>query len=75
MDKYIECPLKVAGFKLEHFTELPSMVIGVDGKCICTVGKRCMDVDKHDEQRCTLEQLRQLDQQAMRRRAWQSGED
>ncbi len=74
IDKYETCPLAAAGFKLASFTELPTMVIGPDGKCICTVSDRCLDVDKRDGQRCTMEQLRSLDQQAISRRASQSGD-
>lgn len=74
-DKYTECPLKAAGFKVEYFSELGTLVIGADGKCICTIDKRCMNVDKRDEQRCTVEQLRQLNREASYRRGYQSGGD
>lgn len=74
-DKYEKCPLKEAGMSLETFRELPAMIIGADGKCICTVGDRCIDVDKRDDMRCTLQQLRALNSQASSRRARQSGDD
>lgn len=73
-DKYKTCPLKEAGFRLETFSELPPMIIGPDGKCICTESDRCMDVDKRDGMRCTLKELQTLDHVARCRRAWQSGE-
>ena len=72
-DKYELCPLTAAGLALVTFAELPALVIGPDGKCICAKNQPCMDVDKRDGQRCTLEQLRQLDAAARRRRACQSG--
>lgn len=73
--KFHECPLALAGMRLETFTELPTMIIGLDGRCICTKSSRCIDVDKRDDDRCTLRHLRQLDSEAMSRRARQSGED
>ncbi len=73
-DRYLECPLATAGFRLQTFSELPPLIIGADGKCICTHASHCMDVDKRDGNRCTLAQLRDLDSQAVRRRAWQSGD-
>lgn len=75
MDKYKECPLKAAGFRLVDFVELPTMIIGPDGMCICTENDRCRDVDKRDGKRCTLEQLKSLDSVASARRGWQSGSD
>lgn len=73
-EKYTDCPFKGTGFTLEYFKILPSMIIGSDGRCICTVDKKCVNVDKSDNNRCTLAELRLLDQQAMTRYAWQSGE-
>jgi hypothetical protein len=73
-DKYEECPLKTAGFKLETFLILPPMIIGSDGKCICTVKDQCLNVDKTNQQRCTLQELQKLDAEACNRRAWQSGD-
>ncbi len=73
-DKYETCPLKAAGLSLHTLYELGTVVIGPDGKCICTVGQRCMDVDKKGETRCTLEELKTLNSQAERRRSWQSGD-
>lgn len=73
-DRFNECPLEDAGFRLEKFSELGTVVIGVDGKCICTVEDRCLNVDKRDGLRCTLAQLRQLNSEAESHRAWQSGE-
>ncbi len=72
-DRYDECPLAAAGFRLANFAELPSLIIGPDGKCICTKTVPCLDVDKRDGLRCTLEQLRRLDEVASARRGWQNG--
>ncbi len=74
-DRYKKCPLTEAGFKLIKLDELPPMIIGADGKCICTADQRCMDVDKRDGQRCTLWELERLSNQASARRSYQSGED
>ncbi|MGH7175124.1 MAG: hypothetical protein ACREGR_02060 [Minisyncoccia bacterium] len=74
-DRYNECPLKAAGFTLERFSELGAIIIGPDGKCICTYKNGCMNVDKRDGMRCTRQQLEQLNCEAGRRRAWQSGGD
>jgi hypothetical protein len=72
-DKYTHCPLKAAGFTLHRFSELGTIVLDKEQKCICTVNKRCMNVDKYDGQRCSLKQLQQLNDEAIRRRAWQTG--
>jgi hypothetical protein len=72
-DKYERCPLASAGFSLHTFTELPALVIGPDGRCICTADRPCLDPDRRDGKRCTLEQLRQLDLHAAARRGWQYG--
>jgi hypothetical protein len=74
-EKYKECPFKATGFKLIDLPELPPMIIGADDMCICVEGSHCMDVDKRDGLRCSLKQLKQLSDDAVRRRAWQSGED
>ncbi len=74
-DRYDDCPLEAAGFRLESFAELPTVVIGPDGKCICTKHNRCRDVDRRDGNRCTLEDLKRLDAQARDRRSWQSGDE
>lgn len=73
-DKYEVCPFKAAGFRLLCLDELPAIVIGTDGKCVCTEASRCLDVDKRDGLRCTEEQLRQLNRVAMGRRAYQGGD-
>lgn len=73
-DRFDECPLMAAGFRLEGFVELPTIVIGPDDKCICTKTGRCLNVDRRDGCRCTLTELRLLDSQAISRRARQSGE-
>ena len=74
-DHYEECPFKATGFRLIHLRELGSFLIEPDGKCICTKDQRCRNVDRRDGNRCTLEELRKLDEEAQRRRAWQSGSD
>lgn len=74
-NRYEECPLKAAGFRLVSLSDLPTVVIGADGKCICTKDQRCLNVDRHDGERCTLEDLQRLNSEAIRRRAWQSGGD
>lgn len=73
--KYPACPLKAAGFTLVELSDLPPVMIGPDGRCICTTEKRCLNVDKRDGLRCTLAQLQQLNREAINRRAWQSGGD
>lgn len=73
-DFYDECSLKAAGLSLYHTQELGTLVIGPDGKCICVKGEQCINTDKRGDQRCTLEELRRLDDWAYSRRAWQSGE-
>lgn len=74
-DKYDDCPLKDAGLFMVHLSELPAIIIGSDNKCICTKDQRCLDVDKRDGMRCTLDQLKQLSAEAVSRRARQSGDD
>ncbi len=74
-DKYPTCPLDEAGFYIATFVELPTVIIGPDGKCICTIDQTCRNVDRRDGQRCTLAELKQLDREAISRRAWQSGRD
>jgi hypothetical protein len=74
-DKYPACPLKAAGFTLLHLSEIGTVAVGADGKCCCTTGQRCLDVDKRDGMRCTAAELKALSSAAVRRRAWQSGED
>jgi hypothetical protein len=73
-DRYEQCPLKAAGLRLVTFSELPTVVIGPDDKCICTEADRCLDVDRKTRDRCTLKELKTLNSQAIFRRAWQSGE-
>ncbi len=72
-DRLDECPLAAAGLQLVKLSELPAFIIGHDGKCICTKDDRCMNVDRRDGCRCTLEELKRLSSEASRRRAWQSG--
>jgi hypothetical protein len=36
---------------------------------------RCLNVDRCDGNRCTLEELKKLNAEARSRRAWQSGGD
>ncbi len=72
-DMYEKCPLTVAGFSLWPFRELGTVVIGSDGRCICTKEGKCINVDKRDGMRCSLAELKQLNNEASRRRAWQSG--
>ncbi len=74
-DHYDECPFKATGFSLQTFDELPPVIIGPDGKCVCTKDDRCLNVDRRDGNRCTLAELRLLNDQARARRAWQSGGD
>lgn len=74
-DRFNKCPLETTGFTLNHFRELGTVVIGADNKCICTIKDRCLDVDKRDGMRCTRQHLEQLNCEAGRRRAWQSGDD
>lgn len=74
-EKYDECPLKAAGFTLHYFHELVAQAIGPDGRCVCTKDQRCQNPDKRGQERCTLEELKILDREAVARRAWQSGWD
>lgn len=74
-DKYDECPFAKTGFKLLDLPELPTVVIGPDGKCVCTKEKRCLNVDRHDGNRCSVDDLRKLSNEASSRRAYQSGND
>lgn len=71
--RYLTSPLKTAGLRLEHLSELGAIVIGPDGCCICTRDDRCLNVDKCGPDRCTLEELQKLSLEAIRRRAYQSG--
>ncbi len=75
MEKYKECPFKATGFKLIELPELPPIIIGADDMCICVEGDTCMDVDKRDGLRCSLNHLKKLSREAVSRRAWQSGAD
>lgn len=59
-DKYLQCPLKQAGLTLIRFSELGPQILGQDDKCICTVDKKCINPDKKDNKRCTLEELEKL---------------
>lgn len=72
-DFYDECPLKRAGFTRVHLSELGTIILGPDGKCICTTAARCTNCDKVDGVRCTEKQLEQLNYEAAQRRARQSG--
>jgi hypothetical protein len=74
-DGYERCPLTAAGFTLYHFSELGTVVIGPDNRCVCTKESRCRNVDRRDGQRCTVNDLKQLDREASARRGRQSGED
>lgn len=74
-DRFDACPLGEMGFRLIHFSELPTVVVGPDDKCICTKDRRCLNVDRRDGNRCTLRELQQLNTDAMNRRARQAGED
>lgn len=70
-DRYKEKPHP---FKLVHFQELRSILIGPDGKCDCTSEDKCINRHKTHKNRCTLKELDQLDSEASSRRAYQSGD-
>lgn len=74
-ERYLQCPLRAERFSLVHFTELPSMVFGPDGHCICTEDSKCVNVDKRTPDRCSIADMEKLDREAVIRRAWQAGED
>lgn len=73
-DKYKACPLISAGFTLVSFVELGRRVFGADGKCICTERTKCLNVDKANDNRCTISEIKRLDLEAMSRRSRQTGE-
>lgn len=70
-DRYKEKPHE---FKLVHFQELRSILIGPDGKCDCCTNDHCLNSHKMHKNRCTLEELKKLDSEASSRRAYQSGD-
>ncbi len=74
-DRYDECPFKATGFRLVKLSGLGSIILGPDEKCVCTTGSKCLDIDKRDGMRCSLKQLEKLSDEAVMRRAWQSGGD
>ncbi len=60
-------------YRLETFEELPPLIVGPDGRCTCTQADCCPLRRTGAAERCTLDDLRKLDREAQRRRAWQSG--
>ncbi len=74
-DRYDDDPLKAAGFRLRRFDSLGTVVLGPDGKCICTKLRRCLNVDRRDGNRCSESDLEKLNDEAYHRRAYQCGGD
>lgn len=62
-------------YRLEYFPELGSKIIGPDERCTCTCADYCPLGKSGASTRCTVEELKQYDREAQRRRAWQSGHD
>jgi hypothetical protein len=62
-------------YTLTTFHELPPRIMGPDSKCTCTACDLCPLGRQGAAPRCTLEDLRDCDRDAIRRRAWQSGGD
>jgi hypothetical protein len=60
-------------YRLVTFTELPPRIIGPDNCCTCTCADYCPAGRTGSQPRCTLEELKRLNQEARFRHAWQSG--
>jgi hypothetical protein len=61
-------------YSLAAFEELPPRIVGEDGRCTCTRDAYCPLGRRGGQARCTLEELRRCDREAVSRRAWQSGD-
>lgn len=61
-------------YKLVHFVELHSMIIDENDRCTCTELSYCPLGKEKNQDRCTLEELRKCDEEAVVRRGIQSGD-